>query len=66
MKTIFIICLVAMLAACGGGGSDTPERELKAGERCLAKLDDNKCPVDAIVDITGLCMGTPDTCGGTK
>lgn len=66
MKQLTIFCVVAMLAACGGGGSDTPERELRQNERCLAKLDDNKCPVDAIVDITDLCMGTPETCGGAK
>ena len=66
MNKLILIAILLNLAACGGGGSDTPERELKQNERCLAKLDDNKCPVDAIVDITDLCMGTPETCGGAK
>ena len=44
-----ITVLALTLAACGGGGSDEPERELYHFERCKIRLVDNKCPISEIV-----------------
>lgn len=54
LNTIAVLALAASLAACGGGGSDSQEVELQAGQACQVATVSGLCPIDLITIITNV------------